>query len=129
VSAASIAPNGQAHRIGHVSELAAVKLDTATHWSKREDCPSCPMLQICQGSCMFLEGPLWDRSCDNAFSDAVPIFAAGIEFLTGQVLVHIEGEFREDRKDIFGISVNAPDTQGATQTPVRKPFPIPVVFV
>ena len=129
VSAASIAPNGQAHRIGHVSDLAAVKLNTATHWSKREDCPSCPMLQICQGSCMFLEGPLWDRSCDNAFSDAVPIFAAGIEFLTGQVLVHIEGEFREDRKDIFGISVNAPDTQGATQKPVRKPFPIPVVSV
>jgi uncharacterized protein len=129
VSAASTAPNGQVHRIGHVSDLAAVKLDTATHWSKRADCPSCPMLQICQGSCMFLEGPLWDRSCDNAFSDAVPIFAAGIEFLTGQVPVHIEGDFREDRKDIFGISANALDTQGTTQKPVRRPFPIPVVSV
>lgn len=78
---------------------------------------------------MFLEGPLWDRSCDNAFSDAVPIFAAGIEFLTGQVPVHIEGEFREDRKDIFGISANALDTQGTTQKPVKRPFPIPVVSV
>jgi uncharacterized protein len=129
VSAASTAPNGQVHRIGHVFDLAAVKLDTATHWSKRADCPSCPMLQICQGSCMFLDGPLWDRSCDNAFSDAVPIFAAGIEFLTGQVPVHIEGDFREDRKDIFGISANALDTQGTTQKPVRRPFPIPVVSV
>lgn len=103
VSAASTAPNGQPHHIGHVSDLAAVKLNTATHWSKREDCPSCPMLQICQGSCMFLEGPLWDRSCDNAFSDAVPIFAAGIEFLTGLVPFYIEGELRDDRKDIFGF--------------------------
>jgi uncharacterized protein len=99
VSAASTAPNGLPHRIGHVSDLGAVKLNTARHWSKREDCPSCPMLQICQGSCMFLEGPLWDRSCDNAFSDAVPIFAAGIEFLTGLVPFHIEGDLREDRKD------------------------------
>ena len=129
VSAASTAPNGQAHRIGRVTDLAGVKLDTSTHWSKRADCPNCPMLQICQGSCMFLEGPLWDRSCDNAFSDAVPIFAAGIEFLTGQIPVHIEGMFREDRKDIFGISEYSPDIQGATQKPVRKPFPIPVVSV
>jgi uncharacterized protein len=78
---------------------------------------------------MFLEGPLWDRSCDNAFSDAVPIFAAGIEFLTGQIPVHIEGMFREDRKDIFGISEYSPDIQGAIQKPVRRPFPIPVVSV
>ena len=51
---------------------------------------------------MFLEGPLWDRSCDNAFSDAVPIFAAGVEFLTGLVPIHIDGPQRDDRKDIFG---------------------------
>jgi uncharacterized protein len=101
VSAASAAPNGQAHRIGHVSDLTAVKLNTSTHWSKRKDCPSCPMLQICQGSCMFLEGPLWDRSCDNAYSDAVPIFAAGIEFLTGLVPVRIEGPHRADRHDLW----------------------------
>lgn len=123
VSATSTAPNGQPHRIGHLSDLAAVKLNTATHWSKREDCPSCPMLQICQGSCMFLEGPLWDRSCDNAFSDAVPIFAAGIEFLTGLVPFHIEGELRDDRKDIFGFigQVKSPRDR---QT---KVFPIAVV--
>ena len=78
---------------------------------------------------MFLEGPLWDRSCDNAFSDAVPIFAAGIEFLTGQIPVHIEGMFREDRKDIFGISGQGLNSQGATPKPARKPFPIPVVSV
>jgi len=119
VSAASAAPNGQAHRIGHVSDLAAVKLDTATHWSKRRDCPSCPMLQICQGSCMFLEGPLWDRSCDNAYSDAVPIFAAGIEFLTGCVPIYIDGDFREDRKDIFGLVNGVPDAKPKRVIPIN----------
>ncbi len=124
VSASSTAPNGQAHRIGHVSDLTAVKLDTATHWSKREDCPNCPMLHICQGSCMFLEGPLWDRSCDNAFSDAVPVFAAGIEFLTGLVPIYIDGPQRDDRKDIFGLLHT---DQGDAVSPSRKPFPIRVV--
>lgn len=122
VSASSIAPNGEAHRIGHTSDLSAVKLNTARHWSKRIDCPSCPVLQICHGSCMFLEGPLWDRSCDNAYSDAVPVFAAGIEYLTGLSLIHIEGDFRDDRKDIFGIVHGAP-----TAPRIKKPFPIPVV--
>jgi hypothetical protein len=59
----------------------------------------------------------------------VPIFAAGFEFLTGQVPVHIEGDFREDRKDIFGFSEQALNTQDATRKPARKPFPIPVVSV
>ena len=53
---------------------------------------------------MFLQGPLWESSCDNAYSDALPIFAAGVEFLTGLVPVHIEGDLPEDRKDIFGFS-------------------------
>lgn len=102
VSAASVAANGESHRVGHVSNLAGVRLNTSTHWGKRKECPSCPMLQICQGSCMFLNGLLWERSCDNAYSDAIPIFAAGIEFLTGCIPVYIDGNFRADRKDVFG---------------------------
>jgi uncharacterized protein len=85
------------------------------------------MLQICKGACMFLQGPLWEASCENAYSDALPIFAAGIEFLTGLVPVHIEGELREDRKDIFGFSEKVTATQGATAWAARKPFPIAVV--
>lgn len=120
VSAASVAPNGQPHKIGHISDLSAVKLNTATHWSKRSECPNCPVVQACQGSCMFLEGDLWETSCDNAFADAIPVFSAGIEFLTGLVPVYIEGPQREDRKDIWNrakpvgkkrvipISVSAP---------------------
>ena len=123
VSAAAAAPNGESHRIGHISQMQDVALKTATHWSHRQECPGCPMLQICKGACMFLEGPLWDVSCDNAYSDALPIFAAGIEFLTGLVPVHIEGELREERKDIFGFSEQA----RAPRDSPAKPFPIAVV--
>ena len=123
VSAAATAPNGESHRIGHISQMQDVALKTATHWSHRQECPGCPMLQICKGACMFLEGPLWDVSCDNAYSDALPIFAAGIEFLTGLVPVHIEGELREERKDIFGFS----EQVRAPRDSPTKPFPIAVV--
>ena len=102
VSAAAVAPNGQTHKIGHISDLPNVKLKTAMHWSQRRDCATCPVLQICQGSCMFLEGPLWEAGCDSAYSDNVPFFAAAIEFLTGCAPYYIEGDFRDDRKDLFG---------------------------
>ena len=102
VSAAAVAPNGQTHKIGHLSDLPNVQLKTATHWSQRRDCAACPVLQLCQGSCMFLEGPLWEAGCNSAYSDNVPFFAAAIEFLTGYTPYYIEGDFRDDRKDLFG---------------------------
>ena len=71
---------------------------------------------------MFLQGPLWDVSCDNAYSDALPIFAAGIEFLTGLVPVHIEGSLPPDRKNVFGFDGKSVD--GGVK---GKPFHIPVV--
>lgn len=124
VSAAATAPNGERHRIGQVSDFEAIRLNTASHWSKRADCPSCPVLQICQGSCMFLEGPLWETSCDNAYSDAIPIFAAAIEFLTGFVPIRIDGPQRDDRKDLFG---NVRGDDQSARSAARKPFPIKVV--
>lgn len=121
VSAAATAPNGEAHRIGHTDQMDQVALTTSTHWSKRTECPKCPVLQICKGACMFLEEALWDASCDNAYSDALPIFVAAIEFLTGLIPMHIDGELRLDRKDIFGFAEQAPQGNAV------KPFPIPVV--
>ena len=55
-----------------------------------------------KGAGQFLEGPLWEAGCDSAYSDNVPFFAAAIEFLTGYTPYCIEGEFRGDRKDLFG---------------------------
>jgi len=123
VSATAVAPNGEAHRIGHISQMQEVALKTATHWSHRQECPGCPVLQVCKGACMFLQGPLWDVSCENAYSDALPIFAAGVEFLTGLVPVHIEGELRDERKDIFGFSEQVKPSR---DRPSRS-FPIAVV--
>lgn len=119
VSAAATAPNGQSHHIGHLSNLQAVKMRTATHWSKRKDCASCPVLQLCKGSCMFLEGPLWDAGCDAAYSDNVPFLAAAIEYLTGCLPYYIEGEFREDRKDIFGLVNGVPDAPKKRVIPIQ----------
>jgi uncharacterized protein len=118
VSAAAVAPNGQPHQIGHLSNLQAVKLRTATHWSKRQDCASCPVLQLCKGSCMFLEGALWDAGCDAVYSDNVPFLAAAIEFMTGCIPYYIEGDFREDRKDIFGQIHGVPASQPRRVIPI-----------
>lgn len=106
VSSSAVSFNGELHKIGTVDDFDNIKLKTATHWSFREECSSCPVLQICKGSCMFLQGPLWDISCNNSYSDAIPIFAAGVEFLTGYVPIHIEGSFREERKHIWDPPVD-----------------------
>lgn len=119
VSAAAKAPNGQTHAIGHLSDLSNVKLRTSTHWSKRKDCTSCPVLQLCKGGCMFLEGDLWDADCDASYSDNIPFMAAAIEFLTGCVPIYIEGDFREDRKDIFGMVNGVPDTPAKRVIPIQ----------
>lgn len=103
VSPVSKAPNGESHKIGTVDALSEVRLNTATHWSKRQECAGCPVLQLCKGACMFLEGQLWEKACDGSFSDNLPFFAAGIEFLTGAVPIYIDGPHRADRKNIWGI--------------------------
>jgi uncharacterized protein len=101
VSSVSTNPSGVSHHIGHVSDLENVKLNTATHWSDRTECPNCPVVHICKGACMFLSGPLWEASCNNAFSDNIVVFCNAIEFATGWVPQYIDGPQREDRKDIF----------------------------
>jgi len=94
--------NGKSHLIGHISDFENIKLNTSTHWSHRKDCPNCPVLQICQGSCMFLEGDMWDLACNNAYSDNIPFFMAGWELLTGTIPYFIDGPQADDRKDIIG---------------------------
>ena len=118
VSSTSVSMNGQPHKIGHISEFDKVEMKTATHWSKRESCTTCPVLQICKGSCMFLNGPLWDAGCDNSYSDNIPYFAGTIERITGFLPYRVEHEsLPEDRMDLWSI----------VEKPRKKEFPIPVV--
>jgi uncharacterized protein len=118
VSSKGAAPNGESHLIGTVADLAGVKLKTSTHWSHRAECKTCPVLQICAGACMFLEGDLWETTCNNAYSDNIVFFAAAIEFLTDYVPVYVEGTLRESRKDIFGL------VHGTPKESARRVIPI-----
>lgn len=108
VSVAATAGNGESHKIGHMSDLAGVKLNTSTHWSYRPECAGCPMLQGCKGSCMFLEGELFEISCNNNYYDHAPMFAEAILQATGLVLQSIEGNIRAERQDPFGIAPKHP---------------------
>lgn len=114
------APNGKSHKIGHVRALDKVRLNTATHWSFRNECNSCPVLQVCKGSCMFLQDHYFKVSCDNAFSDHIPFFAAAFEHATGSLLQYIEAvdyDLPEDRRNIWGIGFT--DTTPETRKQAR----------
>ena len=109
VSAVSTAMNGQPHKIGHVDDFENIKLNTSTHWSNRPNCKDCPVLQLCKGSCMFLEGDLWYTGCNNAYNDNVPFLAGSIEAITGFKPYFIDGEkMPEERKDLWTMPEPAP---------------------
>ncbi|MBF0354977.1 MAG: Fe-S oxidoreductase [Alphaproteobacteria bacterium] len=90
VSALGTAPNGRSHCLGSVTDLDRVRLTSARHWSQRPECVACPVLQFCQGSCMFLEGAERAQACANEFSWNMGLLAGGLYLLTGLVPVHIE---------------------------------------
>jgi len=79
------------HRIGSIEAFEDIRLTTAHHWSTRAECRSCPVLQLCQGACLFLEDGLWRQACDNSFTHNLAVLAASLYWLTRLVLVEIEG--------------------------------------
>ena len=79
------------HKIGHVDDFDAIALDTATHFAFRDECMSCPVVQLCKGSCMFLEGEFFKQSCANEFAFNMGIMMAAMWHLTGMVVVGVEG--------------------------------------
>ena len=119
VSSVSTNPAGTSHLAGNIDKLEDVKISAATHLSKRAECPTCPVVHLCHGSCMFLQGSLWKTSCDNAYSDNIGPFAYAIAKLTGFIPVWIEHESLPDhRKDVFGSMIEHKE---------KKSFPIPIV--
>lgn len=85
------------HGIGDVDDLDGVRLNTAWHWSNRECCNHCPVLQLCKGSCMYLEGDLFAQSCENEYRYNTAILAGVIKHVTGLELERIEGDIRRPR--------------------------------
>jgi uncharacterized protein len=105
VTVSSNNPAGISHYIGTMDDLDNVNIKTGTHWSDREECPKCPVLHLCQGSCLFLSpgSEEWKASCENAYSDNVVWLAAALYEITGHILYKIEGPHPEYRHDIFGF--------------------------
>ena len=114
VTASSSNTAGVSHLIGNLDDgdegLAKIKINAGTHWSDRKECGDCPVLQLCNGSCLFLapDSDYWDISCNNAFSDNVVWLAVALyEITQGMILYKIEGPQRESRQDIFGFEATA----------------------
>ncbi len=85
-----------AHKIGHVADFDAIALDTATHFAFRAECMSCPVVQLCKGSCMFLEGEFFTQSCANEFAFNMGIMMAAVWLLTGMVVVGVNAIDNDD---------------------------------
>lgn len=77
------------HKIGSVVDLDAVSLDTAHHHQTRDECRNCPVVQLCKGACMFLEGKYWTAACDVSFTYNLAMLSAALHFLVGAALVRI----------------------------------------
>ncbi|MEO8022807.1 MAG: radical SAM protein [Polaromonas sp.] len=86
------------HNLGHVSAINQVKLNTSTHWSHRESCNHCPVLQLCKGSCMYLHDDLFTQSCENEYHYNTAILAGVLKSVTGLTLQSISGDIRRPPK-------------------------------
>jgi uncharacterized protein len=85
------------HNIGSVYDYENIKLDTSWHWTQRDECGHCPMLQLCQGSCMFLDGDDFAVTCENEYHYARPIFAFVLASFFGYVMLDIKGDIRRPK--------------------------------
>jgi uncharacterized protein len=126
VSIIETSKNGESHLGGNLSDYDNVELKSVTHWSSRTTevkCSECPVLHLCQGSCMYLDGENWDITCANAYSDNVALFAVAFEKITGgyiPILIN-SPSLPKDRQDIWGTIYEHNDK------PKKKYIPIKVV--
>ena len=121
VSAVETSKNGEPHLAGNLTDYDNVSITTATHWSNRDNCSSCPVLHLCKGSCMFLENKFWEISCANSYSDNVALFALAIQKMTGYIPTLIKAEgLPLERQDIWGTIYEHKEK-------VRKVIPIKVI--
>lgn len=80
------------HKIGNVTDLENVKLTTSKHWKHHDNCNNCPVLQLCKGSCMYLDGDKRKPTCDAHFAFNFGLLASAFFILTNKKLKKIEGE-------------------------------------
>ena len=82
------------HLLGHVARMDEVRLASATHWSHRASCSRCPVVQLCKGGCMFLEGAHFAQSCENEYRFHLAVLDGVLRRVTGLRLEGITGDIR-----------------------------------
>lgn len=85
------------HSIGHVQAMDDVALDTATHWSFRDNCGHCPVLQLCKGSCMYLHDEMFAQSCENEYQLNLAVLGGVLQSVAGLELVSVSGDIRRPK--------------------------------
>jgi uncharacterized protein len=121
VSIKETSKNGESHSGGNLEDYENVQLKSVTHWMNRNDCAKCPVLHLCKGSCMYLEGKHWDVTCNNAYSDNIVLFALAIERITnGYIPKTIYGEgLRLERQDIWGTTYQHQEVKKKKIIPIK----------
>ena len=118
-----VAANGQLHKIGNVDDPSNVTFNTGTHWKNRDNCSKCPVISLCQGGCLYIQGDSFETSCNNNYVDNVASLAYAIYELTGTVLLMIDdNSLPPERQDPFGYIGLLP-----SKTKVRKTIPIKAI--
>lgn len=84
------------HNTGKYKDLKAVEMTLVHHFRTRSECVRCPVVQLCKGSCLFLEDQYWKKSCDVSYHYNTAMLASALYRLTGGVLRYIEGTPRRD---------------------------------
>jgi uncharacterized protein len=119
------------HNLGNIEDFDNIRLHTSYHWSTRAECPSCPVVQMCQGACLFLENQYWEQACENLFWYNTAMLAAAMFFITdGLILTEIRGEKirRDGITSVPLIDIDFVKSNGTKRSwKVRKPVNIPVV--
>lgn len=79
------------HGIGSIDAPEKIRLNTAKHWSSFDNCRNCAVVQLCKGSCMYMDGEQRKPVCDGHFTFYFGLFAASLYILTGKRLHSVEG--------------------------------------
>lgn len=88
------------HKIGTVKDLLQVRLNTGRSYMTRAHCIECPVVHLCYGSCMFLDGKEFESSCHASYHYNLAILAGALKLLTGAELRSVSGWKPEARRVI-----------------------------
>jgi len=77
------------HNLGHVARMEDVRLDTSTGHRDRPECAQCPVVHLCYGACMYLNGLEFEQTCRNEYAANLGVLQAAMYFLTNKVLTRV----------------------------------------